>query len=63
LERGSFVNNSSFVKVGFKDLQCLQHRVVEYGQCEIDCIHKSLVISENCWVEGTISVGENGDFK
>jgi hypothetical protein len=60
---GNFVNNRSFVKVGFEDLQCQAYRVPEWGQCEIDCIRKSFLMSENCWAEGRISVGENRDFK
>lgn len=57
--RGDFVNKSSFVQVGFEDLQCQSHGVKGDGQCVIDCIRKSFLMSENYWVEGKISAGEN----
>jgi hypothetical protein len=40
LVRGHFVNNSSFVRVGFEELQCQSLRVMEDSQRAIDCIHK-----------------------
>ena len=45
---GNFVNNCSFVRVGFEELQCQSLRVVKDGQCAIDCIHKSFLMRENC---------------